>query len=88
MHVYVFIHTCESSGSESVGRSVVSDSCDTMDTRLLCPWNSSSKNAGVGGHSFFQGNFLTQRSSMYIEKEICYKELAHAIMENSKPLSL
>ena len=40
------------------------------------------KNTGVGSHSFFQGNFLTQRSSMYIEKEIYYKELAHVIMEN------
>ena len=28
--------------------------------RLLCPWDSSGKNAGVGCHFFFQGIFLTQ----------------------------
>ena len=29
-------------------------------TRLLCPWNSPGKNAGVGCHFFLQGIFLTQ----------------------------
>ena len=29
-------------------------------TRLLCPWNSSGKNTGVGNHSLLQGIFLTQ----------------------------
>ena len=28
--------------------------------RLLCPWNSSSKNTGRGSHSLLQGIFLTQ----------------------------
>ena len=28
--------------------------------RLLCPWNSPDKNAGVGCHSFLQGIFPTQ----------------------------
>ena len=32
-------------------------------TRVLCPWNSPSKNAGVGCHSFLQGIFLTQGSN-------------------------
>ena len=27
---------------------------------LLCPWDSSGKNAGVGCHFFFQGIFLSQ----------------------------
>ena len=27
--------------------------------RLLCPWNSTGKNTGVGSHSLFQGIFLT-----------------------------
>ena len=31
--------------------------------RLLCPWNSPSKNAGVGGQALLQGIFLTQRSN-------------------------
>ena len=35
--------------------------CNTMEpTRLLCPWNSPSKNAGVGCHAFLQGIFPTQ----------------------------
>ena len=29
-------------------------------SRILCPWNSPSKNTGVGCHSFHQGIFLTQ----------------------------
>ena len=28
-------------------------------TRLLCSWNSSGKNTGVGSHSLLQGNFPT-----------------------------
>ena len=32
-------------------------------TRLLCPWNSPSKNAGVGCHALLQGIFPTQGSS-------------------------
>ena len=31
---------------------------------LLCPWNSSGKNTGVGSHSLFQGVFLTQGSNL------------------------
>ena len=36
--------------------------CQTLRdlTRLLCPWNSWSKNTGVGSHSFLQGISLTQ----------------------------
>ena len=37
--------------------------CNPMDwpARLLSPWNSPSKNTGVGSHFFLQGTFLTQR---------------------------
>ena len=31
--------------------------------RLLCSWNSSGKNAGVGNHSLLQGIFPTQGSN-------------------------
>ena len=31
---------------------------------LLCPWNSPGKNIGVGSHSFLQGIFPTQISSL------------------------
>ena len=37
-----------------------------MPTRLLCPWDSSSKNTGVGCHVFFQGIFPTQGSNMHL----------------------
>ena len=33
-------------------------------TRLLCSWNSPSKNTGVGCHFILQGIFPTQRSSL------------------------
>ena len=50
--------------SESVGRSIMSDSfADPMDCsplRRLCPWNSPGKNTGVGCHSLLQGIFPTQ----------------------------
>ena len=34
--------------------------------RLLCPWNSSGKNTGVGSHSLLQGIFLTQGSNLVL----------------------
>ena len=33
-------------------------------TRLLCPWNSSGKNTGVGCHSLLQGIFPIQGSNL------------------------
>ena len=33
-------------------------------TRLLCPWDSPSKNIAVGCHSLLQGIFLTQKSNL------------------------
>ena len=33
-------------------------------SRLLCPWDSPGKNAGVTSHSVFQGIFPTQRSNL------------------------
>ena len=52
--------------SQSVCRSVVSDSLwphGLQPTRLLCPWNSPGKNAGVGCHFFLQGIFPSQGSN-------------------------
>ena len=50
-----------------VSCSVVSDSlhpwtaaCHAPGSRLLCPWDSLGKNAGVGCHSLLQGIFSTQ----------------------------
>ena len=33
-------------------------------TRLLCPWDSPGKNAGVGCHTLLRGSFLTQGSKL------------------------
>ena len=52
--------------SESESHSVVSNFLQPhglYPTRLLCPWNSSGKNARVDNHSFLQGIFLTQGSN-------------------------
>ena len=46
-----------------INLSVVTDSLQLYGlepTRLLCPWNSSGKNTGVGCHSLLQGIFPTQ----------------------------
>ena len=48
---------------ESVICSVVSNSVrphELQPTRLLCPWNSPGKDAGVSSHFLHQGIFLTQ----------------------------
>ena len=34
--------------------------------RLLCPWDSSGKNIGVGCHALIQGIFLTQGLKWYL----------------------
>ena len=49
-----------------MSRSVVSDSLHPhglQPTRLLCPWDSSDKNTGVGCHFLLQGIFPTQGSN-------------------------
>ena len=35
----------------------------TLTARLVCPWDSPGKNAGVGGHALLQGIFPTQGSN-------------------------
>ena len=37
--------------------------CETVDCRLLRPWDSPSKNTGVGCHFLLQGIFPTQGSN-------------------------
>ena len=54
---------CQVSESESVSRSVVSDSLwpsGLLPSRLLCPWNSPGESTGVGCHALLQGIFHTQ----------------------------
>ena len=33
---------------------------------ILCPWDSSGKNTGVGSHSILQGIFLTQETNPFL----------------------
>ena len=48
--------------SSSVSDSVVSQSLQPHSlTRILCPWDSSGKNTGVGSHSLLQGIFPNQK---------------------------
>ena len=53
-------------------------------SRFLCPWNSSSKNTGVGCHFLLQGIFLTQGSNPCLPHcrqilfHLCYSECLKA----------
>ena len=77
----------------SVSHSVVSDSLrphGLQPTRLLCPWNSSGKNTGVGSHSLLQGIFPTQGLSpdfphcRQILYQLSYKEITINIISEIK----
>ena len=50
-----------------LSRSVVSDSCDPTDLtiRILCPWDSPSKNTRVGCHALLKGIFPTQGLNLH-----------------------
>ena len=62
--------------------------CDPMDcspTRLLCPWDSPGRNAGVGCRFLLQGIFLTQRLNLGLLhcNQIPYRlsHLIHGILQ-------
>ena len=62
----VLAPSCHHLESESVSCSVVFNPLwlhVLEPARLLCPWNSSGKNTGVGCHFLLQGIFLTQGSN-------------------------
>ena len=46
--------------AKSHSRVQLSVTCGRQLARLLCPWNSPSKNTGVGCHFLLQGIFSTQ----------------------------
>ena len=50
--------------------------------RLLCPWNSSGKNTGVGCHSLLQGIFLTQGSNPGF---LYYKQILYHLSHQGSP---
>ena len=75
--------------SESVSRSVVSDSLRPsrlQRTRLLCPWDSPGKNTGVSYHSLLQGIFLTQ--GLNLELLHCRQILYHLSYQGSPYFSV
>ena len=45
---------------------ILCDPVDCSPVRLLCPWDSPSKNIGVGSHSLLQGIFPTQGSNLCV----------------------
>ena len=62
--------------------------CDPMDTtRLLCPWDSLSRNAGVGCHAFLQGIFLTQGSNLSFLCLLHWQEGSLLLVPPGKPKS-
>ena len=52
-------------------------------TRLLCPWNSTGKNIGVGCHSLLQGIFLTQGLNPGLLE---YRQILHYLSYQGSPL--
>ena len=63
-HIYCTRCVLCNEESESASHSVLSYSLwPCRSYRFLYPWNSPSKNIGVGIHSLLQGNFLTQGSN-------------------------
>ena len=67
--------------TESVSCSVIFNSLQThglQPTRLLCPWNFSGKNTGVGSHSLLQRIFPTQGQDLGLQhrRQILYR-LSH-----------
>ena len=54
---------------------------DCWPTRLLCPWNSPGKNAGVGSHSLLQEIFPTR--GLNLSLPCCRKILYHLSHEES-----
>ena len=74
--------------SESVSHSVLSNSSQfhgLLPTRLLCPWDSTGKNTGVGSHSLLQGIFPIQGSNPGLAH--CRQTLYHLNHQGTPNLS-
>ena len=69
---------------ESISHSVLSNSLQPHGlASLLCTWNSSGKNTGVGGHSLLHGIFPTQglNPGIPLHRQILYC-LNHLVLSN------
>ena len=58
-------------------------------SRLLCPWNSPSKNIGMGSHFLLQGIFLTWGSNPGLPhcKQILYR-MSHKVVNKSSKMKV
>ena len=61
-----FVHACVLSPFSRVRLCATLWTVARVSCRLLCPWDSPSKNTGVDGHAFLQGIFLTQGSNLHL----------------------
>ena len=63
--------------------------CDPTDpmqpTKLLCPWNSSGKNSGVGCHALLQGIFPTQGSNPCLSHLLHWQPCSLPLAPPGKP---
>ena len=67
--------------------SVVSDSLwphGLLPARFLCPWESPSKNTGVGCYALLQGIFPTDRSNSDL---LCYRQILYHLQAKERGLS-
>ena len=78
-----------------LSHSVVSNSLQSYElypTRLLCPWDSSRENTGMGTHALLQGILLTQGSNLLLlhllQKLACRFFTPTTTWEHRIPLNL
>ena len=66
---------------------VISDSATplTVAARLLCPWDSSGKNTGVGCHALLKGIFLTQGANSSILNLLHCWQILYPLEPPGKP---
>ena len=71
--------------SESESHSGMSDSLrphGLEPANLLCPWDFSGKNTGVGCHSLLQGIFLTQEVNLGL---LHYRQILYCLSHRGSP---
>ena len=54
--------------------------------RLLCPWDSSDKNTGVGCHFLFQGIFPTQASDLCLLDFLHCRQILYPLTHQESPI--
>ena len=62
---------------------LVAESCPTLCNPMICPWNSPSRNTGVGYHSLLQGIFPIQGLNPGL---LHYWQILHRLSHQGSPL--